>query len=351
MAKIAILSRISSINPNQKHLAKIFTTSCGFVAITFITANFVLSPATAKAQRYIKGNPANVNPPLAGAVYNLGGGGTDVDSAIQWMINSVRGCEKCTSKVDVVIIRAAGGDAYNQPIYAMDGVDSVETLVITSKTEANAPDIVETVKNAEVIFFAGGDQCKYVSNFHNTKLEKAIESVSNRGGAVGGTSAGAMIQSNFVYNACASSVESPNALNDPYGSIDFSYNFLDWTNLKYTVIDTHFDKRDRMGRLMAFTARQVKDGKAKTAMGIGVSEATSVVVDRDGTAKVMGEGAAYFVLAEHLPKVCEKGKTLSYADFKIWKVNSGGTFSLRNYPKQGYYLRSVDRGKIDANPY
>ncbi|PAX59885.1 peptidase S51 [Brunnivagina elsteri CCALA 953] len=325
--------------------------SCKTAAITFITASFIIFPAIATAKPYLKGNPANVNPPLAGAVYNLGGGGTDVDGAIQWMINNARGCEKCSSKVDVVIIRAAGSDAYNQPISEMDGVDSVETLVITSKSDANTPSVVEAVKNAEVIFFAGGDQCKYVENFQNTKLEKAVESVSARGGAVGGTSAGAMIQSDFVYNSCLSNIESRDALDDPYRDIDFTYNFLPWVNLKYTVVDTHFDKRDRMGRLMAFTARQVQDGKAKSALGIGVSEATSVVVDRNGIAKVIGKGSAYFVLADHLPKVCEKGKPLSYADFKIWKVNNGETFNLRNYPQKGYYLRSVDRGRIDSNPY
>jgi cyanophycinase len=339
MAKFVLASQIIPVK------------SLNVTAILFITAFFLSFPATAKAKRFLQGNPANVNPPLAGAVYNLGGGGTDVDSAIQWMINNARGCEKCSSKVDVVIIRAAGSDAYNQPISEMDGVDSVETLIINSKSEANTPDVVDKVKNAEVIFFAGGDQCKYVENFQNTNLEKAVESVSASGGAVGGTSAGAMIQSNFVYNSCISNIESRDALDDPYRDIEFTYNFLPWANLKHTVVDTHFDKRDRMGRLMAFTARQVQDGKAKSALGIGVSEATSVVVDRNGTAKVIGKGSAYFVLADHSPKVCEKGKPLSYTDFKIWKVNNGETFSLRNYPQQGYYLRSVDRGRIDSNPY
>ncbi|BAZ16475.1 hypothetical protein NIES4071_83520 [Calothrix sp. NIES-4071] len=317
-------------------------------AIVFLTTIIAL-PAIAKPS--IIGNPKNVNPPLAGPVYNLGGGGTDVDSAIQWMVNQARGCSRCSNKVDVVIIRANGGDAYNQPIYNMRGVDSVETLIINNRNHANNASIVEKVKNAEVIFFAGGDQCKYIRNFQNTKLEKAIESVSARGGAIGGTSAGAMIQSSFVYNACGRAVESRDALYDPYRNIEFTYNFLPWPNLRNTIIDTHFDTRDRMGRLMTFIARQLQDGKAKSVLGIGISEETSVVVDRNGNALVMGRGPAYFVLGNHQPEVCERGRYLTYRDFKIWRVNRGETFNLRNRPKRGYYLRSVERGRFNSNPY
>ena len=42
---------------------------------------------------------------------------------------------------------------------------------------------------------------------------------------------------------------------------------------------------------------------------------------------------------------------LTYSNYKIWKVLTGGTFDLRNRPATGYYLRSVNNGVIDANPY
>lgn len=321
-------------------------------SFSFFYLLFLITASEAKLKRYIKGNPANVNPPLAGPAYNLGGGGPDVDEAIQWMINQARGCIDCQSKVDVVIIRASGEDGYNQPIYNMKGVDSVETLVVDSKQDANNPYLVEKVKKAEVIFFAGGDQCKYIRNFKNTQLEIAVKSVVARGGAIGGTSAGAMIQSDYVYNAChPDPIESRDALDDPYRNIDFTYNFFGWPVLKGTIVDTHFDTRERMGRLMAFIARQIQDGKAKTVLGIGVSEETSVVVDKYGTAKVMGKGAAYFVLGDRPAEVCEQGRPLSYSDFKIWKLRRGETFNLRNRTQTGYYRRSVKRGRIDGNPY
>ena len=330
----------------RKAVRKTFT-----VVLLLLMVLVLASPAEAKVTRYLKGNTADVNPSLAGPAHDLGGGGTDVDPAIQWMINQVRGCTNCSTKVDVVVIRSSGDDGYNAPILAMNGVDSVETLVITSREDANKADVVDRVKNAEVIFFAGGDQCEYTRNFKRTGIETAVESVYARGGGIGGTSAGTMIQSDFVYNACSNAVETKDALMDPYEDISFTYDFLKWANMKGTIADTHFDKRDRMGRTMTFIARQIRDGIADSALGIAVDEQTSVVVDKNGLARVMGKGPAYFVVGDHLPEVCEPQTPLTFSNYKIWNVESGSTFDLKNRPTTGYYLRSVNKGRINSDPY
>ena len=138
---------------------------------------------------------------LTGPAHDFGGGGTDVDAALQWIIDQVRGCTSCSTKIDVVILRSSGSNGYNDYIYAMNGVDSVETLVITSARDANTAAVEATVRNAEVVFFAGGDQCDYVKYFKGTKVETAVESVYARGGGVGGTSAGTAILGEFTTTA------------------------------------------------------------------------------------------------------------------------------------------------------
>jgi cyanophycinase len=294
------------------------------------------------------------SPPLAGPVHILGGGGPDVEEAIQWMINQVRGSATYSHKVNVVVLRTYGSDDYNRVIYDMQGVNYVETLVISNRQDANRPEILEKVKNAGVIFFAGGDQCEYIRSWKNTKLESVIKSVYAKGGGIGGTSAGAMIQSDYVYDACASSeagIETREALEDPYQDITFTYNFFPWSHLRGTIIDTHFDRRKRMGRIMAFIARQIQDGVSNSVLGIAISEETSVVVDKSGIAKVMGRGAAYFVLGDHPPEECKPRTPLTYYDYKIWRVPRGDTFNLRDLPTRGYYLRSVKRGRFDSDPY
>ena len=310
------------------------------------------APAQAKVTRYVTGNPADVVIPLAGPAHDFGGGGTDVDAGIQWMIDQVRGCTSCSTKIDVVVLRSTGTDGYNDFIFAMNGVDSVETLVITKPADANAADVETTVRNAEVVFFAGGDQCDYVTNFKGTRVEAAVQSVYARGGGVGGTSAGLAIQGDFVYDACVGSVTSAQALADPFDRrVTFTYDFFHWANLANTITDDHLVPRDRMGRTMAFVARQIQDGKAASALAIAVNEVTSVVVDKNGMATVMGDGPAYFVLGDHLPEVCRPRTPLTFSNFKIWKVLPGGTFDLRNRPTSGFYLRSVVNGVIDADPY
>jgi cyanophycinase len=309
-------------------------------------------PADAKVTRYLTGNAADVVVTLAGPAHDFGGGGTDVDAALQWIIDKVRGCTTCSTKIDVVILRSTGSNGYNDYIYAMNGVDSVETLVITSARDANTAAVEATVRNAEVVFFAGGDQCDYVRNFKGTLVETAVESVYAKGGGVGGTSAGLAIQGDFTYDACSGSVTSVQALADPYHRyVTFTYDFFKWANLQNVITDSHFVTRDRMGRTLAFLARQIKDGKAASALGVAVNEATSVVVDRNGLATVIGDGPAYFILADHAPEVCQTGTPLTYSNYKIWKVLPGGTFDLKNRPTTGFYLRSVNNGVISSDPY
>ncbi|HEV2855004.1 MAG TPA: peptidase S51 [Thermoanaerobaculia bacterium] len=309
-------------------------------------------PAQAKVTRYLTGNAADVVVPLAGPAHDFGGGGTDVDAALQWIIDQVRGCTTCSTKIDVVILRSSGSNGYNDYIYAMNGVDSVETLVITSARDSNTAAVEATVRNAEVVFFAGGDQCDYVKFFKGTLVETAVESVYAKGGGVGGTSAGLAIQGDFSYDGCTGSALSSDALANPYHrTITFTYDFFHWANLQGTITDSHFVTRDRMGRTLAFVARQIQDGKAATALSIAVNEATSVVVDKNGLATVIGDGPAYFILGDHAPEVCQPGVPLTYSNFKIWKVLSGGTFDLKNRPTTGYYLRSVNNGVVSSNPY
>src|SRR6185295_8361900 len=171
--------------------------------------------------------------------------------------------------------------------------DSVETLVITRATDANTAAVEATVKNAEVVFFAGGDQCDYVKNFKGTKVETAVESVYARGGGVGGTSAGLAVLGEFVYDACTASAVSADALANPYHrSVTFTYDTFHWNHFQSTLTDSHFVTRDRMGRLMAFLARQIQDGKVAAPLGVAVNEVTSLEVDRNGLATVVGDGPA-----------------------------------------------------------
>ncbi|HEV8579589.1 MAG TPA: Type 1 glutamine amidotransferase-like domain-containing protein [Thermoanaerobaculia bacterium] len=324
-----------------------------FKALSLLTLTLALAlPADARVIRYLTGNPANASAPPAGPALDFAGGGDDIAAGIQWVIDEVRGCTDCPAKIDVVVLRASDSNNYNDYVFAMNGVDSIETLVISKRRDADTAAVEATIRSAEVVFFAGGDQCNYVRNFKGTRVERAVEAVYARGGGVGGTSAGLAIQGDFTYDACRGSATSREALANPYHKhITFTYDFFHWRHLRDTLTDQHLVTRDRLGRTLAFLARQIQDGKAASVLGFAVNEETSVGVDKDGLATVMGVGPAYFILADHPPEVCKPGAPLTYSNFKLWKVPAGGTFNLRDRPAEGYYLRSVDRGVISQDPY
>jgi cyanophycinase len=315
----------------------------------------LLSPAAARAKvtRYLTGDAADVAPRLHGPALDLGGGGTDVGEAIQWMIDEVRGCTTCAATVDVVVLRASGADGYNDYIKKMKGVDSVETLVVTDAADAKDAAVVNTIRNAEVVFFAGGDQCNYVHYFKGNEIGRAVESVYARGGGVGGTSAGEAIQGEFVYDGCGTDgATSAQALADPYDpTMSFTHDFFRWRDMRGVVTDQHVVARKRLGRTLAFVARQLKDGKARRVLAVAVNEKTSVVVDKRGLARVLGAGPAYFILGDHAPEVCEPKRPLTYSNYKVWKLAPGETFDLRRRPKTGFHLVSVKDGRADENLY
>jgi cyanophycinase-like exopeptidase len=126
---------------------------------------------------------------------------------------------------------------------------------------------------------------------------------------------------------------------------------FNWNNMQVTLADSHFTQRDRMGRLMAFLARQIKEGRTGAILGVGVDEATSVAVDKFGMARVVGVGNAYFVLADHLPEICVSGSPLTFSNFKIWRIGNGGFYNLQARPTTGYYSISVSNGQLSGNPY
>ncbi|HTP28406.1 MAG TPA: Type 1 glutamine amidotransferase-like domain-containing protein [Anaeromyxobacteraceae bacterium] len=318
----------------------------------FLAAGLPPSRATAKVIRYHSGSAEDVNPTLMGPAYDLGGGGTDVKAALQWMVDRVRG----SATVDVVVLRADDSDSYNSALMHMHGVNSVETLVITDRADSNTTEVEATIRKAEVVFFAGGSQCHYVKYFKGTKVESAIKSVIARGGAVGGTSAGCAIMGSLVYDGCGSShkenMSSRKALSDPFDSgITFTSNFFEWPQLKGVITDTHFVTRDRMGRTLAFLAREIIEGKAEQLLGVAVNEKTSIVVDKDGVGRVMGRGPVYVILADHTPEVCRPRKPLTYKGYKIWKLEPGQTFDFAHRRNTGFYLRSVVHGVVSGDPY
>ena len=304
--------------------------------------------------RFFNGNPADVDPPLQGPAFDLAGGGGGGDAPFQTLVDLVRGCSACDTRVDVVILRSSGGDGYQVWYEEIEGLDSVETFVITDRVSSSDPAIVTAVRNAEVVYFAGGDQCNYIRVFKGTPIQGAVESVVARGGGVGGSSAGLAILGEVVYDACADgSTRSANALKDPWHwDISISTGFFRWQHLYDTFTDTHFAQRDRLGRLLVFRARSLQTAPpGSSLLGIGVDEKTALLVDRNGLGTVHGTGPVYFIRGSAPAEILRPETPLTWCGLQVWTVRAGETFDLANRPVTGGSWMDVNEGVILNKPY
>lgn len=280
----------------------------------------------------------------------LMGGGTDVDNAIKWMITKAGGG-------DIVVLRATGTDAYNSYIYGLQTCNSVETLLINTRTLANNAEVEAKIRAAEAVFISGGDQWNYVSFWKDTKVEDALNYLRNtKGCVIGGTSAGCAIQGRFYYSAQNGSVTSSAALTNPY-NVDMTIGKNDFLNNPYLqnlITDTHFDNPDRRGRLVSFMARMSKDDGI-LPYAVGVDEATAVCIEANGSSKVFGTGLAFFLRQNTTgPETCISGTRLDWyrsrQAVRCYKVagtaNGTNTFNFSSWSGTGgtsqYYY--VDRG-------
>jgi len=310
---------------------------------------------------YRSGSATDALPPQpAGNLLVLMGGGLDVDDAFRAMIAKARG--GTAAKVDVVVLRTSGADGYNAYLMAMEGVDSVESIVLKTRAGASAAAVLDLVNRADVLFIAGGDQSTYIANWAGTPLEAAMKAAVARHVPFGGTSAGLSVLGQFDYSGAVRSVSSADAMADPYDrGVTLDRSFLNALPLMAGVItDAHLVARDRMGRLVTFLARLSADGWAgwQTLRGIGVDEATAVVVDGD-IATVMGNddglggrtGRAYFLKPTLAPTTVQAKKPLTFRSLQVEKRVAGGTYNLATWPTQSPYFISVEAGVLMPNPY
>jgi cyanophycinase len=313
--------------------------------VTAATAASVAQPA--KWKYFRTGNAADSTArPQAG--FALMGGGAKQEPAFRFL------CER-TNGGDLLILRAntddAGAKEENEDIKKLCPLNSVATIVFAGRDDSDDPKIVELIDHAETIFFAGGDQSNYVRFWQDTPVQDALNRHIAAGKPMGGSSAGLAILGQFSFSSMIDTIHSPEALNNPYGNkVTLTRDFLRIPLLAGIITDTHFAKRDRMGRLVVFMSRILQDSWASSVRAIAVEENAAVLLEPDGTAKVEGNGPAYFMELKQSPEVCRYQAPLRALGVIVHKTPAGGGFNVKNWKGDGgddYQLVAAD-GKLGA---
>jgi cyanophycinase-like exopeptidase len=309
-----------------------------------------VSLAHAESYKYFRlGNKEDVQTkPVAGIA--MMGGGDDIDEAFRWL------CKKGNGG-DFLIVRARGDDDYNSYVNGLCKANSVATLILPDRGAAMDPAVAEIIRKAEVVFIAGGDQANYIREWKGTSVESAINDDIAAGKPIGGTSAGLAVLGEFVYTAAGDkpddkNLSSADVLRNPYfDRVTLDRDFLKIPHLENLITDSHFAKRDRLGRSLGFLARIMKDGWSSSPREVAIDEKSAVLVEADGKAVVVGTGkGAYFLRPTQAPEICEKGVALTFRGISVYRVGTGGHFDLLAWTGDSgvAYSLSVVEGKVES---
>lgn len=183
-------------------------------------------------------------------------------------------------KAVVVVVTAAVGDsaAYDQKdveeVKKQTGIKNVMLLHTNDLREANSEKFIAPINKATAVYFEGGRQWRIADSYLNTLTHQAFKDLLDRGGVIAGSSAGASILGSFLWRGDTKG--SQILVGDHTQGLGF---------LKNSAIDQHILVRNRQFDLIDFIR------KSPQLIGIGLNEATAVLVQRD-TLQVLGKSYA-----------------------------------------------------------
>ena len=232
------------------------------------------SPAAAQAAAPEYGPPR-------GVLVIVGGGATEGTGIMEKFIELAGGPDK-----KFIIVPTAGGnrkaDGTLQEYKEEDvvqgwirrGVKNVKMLHTADPKVADTEAFARELRDANAVWFNGGRQWNIVDSYANTLTYREFHKVLERGGVIGGSSAGATIQGEYLVRGDTSGADVMMTA-EPNHQEAFKF-------LRNVAIDQHINTRLRWDHLIPVIQ------KFPRMLGIGLSEGTAVIVRQD-TFEVMGK--------------------------------------------------------------
>ena len=157
------------------------------------------------------------------------------------------------------------------------GAGQVNWLHTKDRGLANDPAFVAKLATATGVWFGGGRQWNLVDSYENTEAHRLMHLVLERDGVIGGSSAGASIQGDYMPRG------------DPMGNAQMMAEGYErgLGFLTGVAIDQHFTQRNRFPD-MALLKRSFPQ-----LLGIGIDEGTCLVV-KENKAEIIGPGQVAF---------------------------------------------------------
>ena len=219
--------------------------------------------------------------PPRGTLMIVGGGNLNGTGIMETFINRAGG-----PAAKIIVIPTAGGNkdqkgnwiVYKEELiiapWVKLGATNVHMLHTHDRMEADTEEFAKTLRDANAVWFNGGRQWNCVDSYMNTLTYHEFHNVLARGGVIGGSSAGATIQGDYLVRGAVAGAE---IMMTPEAEHEHGFQFL-----RKSAIDQHINTRNRWDDLLPVTK------KYPTFLGIGLSEGTAIVVNQDRF-EVMGK--------------------------------------------------------------
>jgi cyanophycinase len=201
------------------------------------------------------------------------------------------------------------------------GCSNVTVLDIRKPEDCETPESINLIKEANCVMFSGGNQSKISSIIGGTSIHKMLaEKYQTEDFIIAGTSAGAMAMSSEMIGG-GSSTESLLK-----GAVILKKGL---SLLPEFIIDTHFIKRGRFGRMAEAVAT------FPNIIGIGLAEDTGLIIKNGNLFKVIGSGMAILFDASKLTHnkhdLLEEGTPMSVSNLITHILSSGDQFMYENH--------------------
>jgi len=229
------------------------------------------------------------------------------------------------SDVNIVVVPTASsvpervGENYQQAFSKL-GCTHVSVLNLNEPEQADKEENINLLRAAKCIMFSGGNQSKISSCIAGTKFHKILTAkYLNEYFIVAGTSAGAMAMANEMV-AGGSSTESMLK-----GAVILKKGL---SLIPELIVDTHFIRRGRFGRLAEAIATH------PNLIGIGLAEDTGLVIKNGTEFEVIGSGMVIIFdgsrLTHNAHDQLEDGTPMSISNLTTHILANGDHFNLKN---------------------
>lgn len=221
--------------------------------------------------------------PASGWLVAAGGGRLD-DSVILRFLELAGGLDAQV----VVIPTASPRDDYDADwrglrLFRKLGASHLTILHTRDRQVADSEAFVEPIRRASGVWFSGGRQWRLVDSYLDTRTHRELEALLERGGVIGGTSAGATIQASYLVRGAP---EGNHIMMAPGYEKGFGF-------LKNAAVDQHLLKREREYDLVPVI--ETHPG----LLGIGLDEGAAVAV-RGNRLEVIGSSHVAIYDAEYI---------------------------------------------------